>query len=76
MTIAELNGTPIYIATKTIQIRKHRKKRINKKWRKKYGVIEYNMMPHGEVFFDEVNRVLHMTRRTYDKLIAEIRGKK
>ena len=42
-------GHPIYIATKEIQRRKHHKKRINKKWRKRYGVIEYDLMPHGQV---------------------------
>lgn len=67
-----LNGMPIYIATKRIQKRKHHKKRINKKWQKRYGYYEYNMMPHGEVFFDEVNRVIHMTQKTYDELKVKL----
>lgn len=65
---ALLTGYPIYIATKEVQCRKHPKKRINKKWRKRYGVIEYNSMPHGEVFFDEIDRVFYMTKKTLQKL--------
>ena len=66
-----LTGYPIYIATKEVQRRKHHKKRINKKWRKRYGVIEYNSMPHGEVFFNEIDRVFYMTKKTYNKLKKE-----
>lgn len=65
---ALLTGYPIYIATKEIQRRKHHKKRINKKWRKRYGVIEYNLMPQGEVFFNETDRVFYMTKKTFTKL--------
>ena len=63
-----LTGYPIHIATKEIQRRKHHKKRINKKWRKKYGVIEYNSMPHGEIIFNEIDRVLYMTKKTLQEL--------
>ena len=65
---ALLTGYPIYITTKEIQRRKHHKKRINKKWRKRYGVIEYNLMPHGEIFFNEIDRVFYMTKKTLQKL--------
>lgn len=64
---ALLTGYPIYIATKEIQRRKHPKKRINKKWRKRYGVIELNSMPHGEVIMMN-NGVIWMTKRTYQEL--------
>ena len=64
-----LIGYPIYIATKEIQIRKHHKKRINKKWRKRYGTIELNSMPHGEVIMMD-NGVLWMTKRTFQELVA------
>lgn len=63
---------PIYIATKRVQMRKHHKKRINKKWQKRYRYIEFNMMPHGAVFFDEINRVIHMTQKTYDELKVKL----
>lgn len=65
---ALLKGYPIYIATKEVQHRKHHKKRINKKWRKRYGVIEYNSMPHGEIIFNEVDRVFYMTKKTLQEL--------
>lgn len=65
---ALLTGYPIYIVTKEIQRRKHHNKRINKKWRKRYGVIEYNSMPHGEVLFNEIDRVFYMTKKTYIEL--------
>ena len=65
---ALLTGYPIYIATKEVQRRKHSKKRINKKWRKRYGVIEYNSMPHGEIIFNEIDRVFYMTKKTLQEL--------
>ena len=68
-----LSGYTIYIATKEVQRRKHRKKRINKKWRKRYGVIELNYMPDGEVVMMD-NGVLWMTKKTYieiRKLMSE-----
>ena len=61
-------GIPVFIATKEYQRRKHHKKRINKKWRKRYGVIEYNSMPHGQVVFNEVDRVLYMTKKTFEEV--------
>jgi len=60
-------GHPIYIATKQWQRRKHRKKRINKKWLKRYGFYELNMMPHGEVMMMD-DGVIYMTKRTYQEL--------
>lgn len=64
---ALLRGYPIYIATKEIQRRKHHKKRINKKWRKRYGMIELNSMPHGEVVMMD-NGIIWMTKRTFERL--------
>ena len=68
---ALMMGYPIYIATKKVQCRHHKKKRINKKWRKRYGVIEYNLMPHGEVIFNEIDRAFYMTKKT----LQELQGK-
>lgn len=64
---ALLTGYPIYIATKSIQKRKHHKKRINKKWQKRYGYYEINMMPHGEVVMMD-NGVIWMTKRTFEQI--------
>lgn len=66
--IEQLLGHPIYIATKKIQRRKHRKARINKKWQKRYGYYEYNMMPHGEIYVMERSGVMWMTEKTYREL--------
>ena len=64
---ALLTGYPIYIATKEIQRRKHHKKRINKKWRKRYGTIELNSMPHEKIVIMD-NGVIWMTKRTFENL--------
>lgn len=58
------NGIPIYIATKRFQRRKHRKKRINKKWAKRYGFDEINYMPHGQAVM--IDGVLWMTYRDFE----------
>ena len=70
-------GYPIYIATKEIQVRKHHKKRINKKWQKRYGYFEINMMPHNDVVMTD-DGVLYMTKKTYQRLkeITEKENKK
>ena len=67
---ALLTGYPIYFATKEIQRRKHKKKRINKKWAKRYGYIEINMMPHNSVVMMD-NGIIWMTKKTYRELIQE-----
>ena len=64
---ALLIGYPIYFATKEIQRRKHHKKRINKKWAKRYGYIEINIMPHNSVVMMN-NGVIWMTKQTYNSL--------
>ena len=64
--IEQLLGYPIYIATKKHQRRKHHKKRINKKWQKRYGYYEYNMMPHGQVMM--MDGAIYMTEKTYREL--------
>ncbi len=47
------------------QVRKHKKKRINKKWLKRYGTY-CEMLDPGEVVL--VDGQLLMSRRTYNKL--------
>ena len=65
-------GHPIYIATKEWQKRKHRKKRINKKWMKRYGTWEMNMMPNNEVVMMD-NGVIWMTKKTFEQFKKLIR---
>lgn len=67
-----LTGYPIYIATQVYQRRKHHKKRINKKWRKRYGVIELNTMPHGQAIMTDDG--IWMTKRTFEKLKKLVGG--
>ena len=73
-TIGFYEGIPVFIATREYQRRKHHKKRINKKWRKRYGVVEYNSMPHGQVIYAEGDRVMYMTRKTFEalKIVADM----
>jgi hypothetical protein len=66
-----LYGHPIYIATIELQRRKHRKKRINKKWLKRYGYEECDLMPHGQIMAMD-NGTLWMTKRTYQRLKKQI----
>ena len=70
-----LTGYPIFLATKEIQRRKHHKKRINKKWLKRYGVIELDSMPHGQVAMMD-NGVILMTKRTFESLKKSIGRKR
>lgn len=59
-------GYTVRIATKEYQRRRHHKKRINKKWRKKYGLIEVNLMPDGQVI--KLNDELWMTKKTFQEV--------
>ena len=71
-------GHPVYIATKEGQKRKHRKKRINKKWLKRYGCYESNMIAHDQVVIMN-DGTIWMTKKTWEKLrkgLAEQRGSK
>lgn len=63
---ALLTGYPVYIATKEIRRRKHHKKRIDKKWQKKYGFIEINSMPHGQVVM--MDGAIWMTKKTFEQI--------
>ena len=65
-------GYPIRIATKKRQCRKHHKKRINKKWQKRYGFYEYDIMPHGKMML--IDGVLYMTEKTFNELNDLVRG--
>lgn len=67
-------GYPVYIATKTFQKRKHKKKRINKKWLKRYGCYELNYMPHNQIVL--IEDCIHMTKRTWEKLQEKPKRKK
>lgn len=62
-----LNGTPIMItASIKKQNRIHRKKRINKKWAKRYGYAYYDILEDGKVVM--IDGVMYMNRKTHDAL--------
>lgn len=62
-----LNGKKVIISnciTKEVQCRKHKKKRINKKWLKKYG---YKRVPDNNTMY-MVNDTIIMTQKCFDKI--------
>lgn len=63
-----LNGIDIIVTTKYVQNRKHKKKRINKKWAKKYGYSEINVQQDGEILFDKEKRVIYCTHNDFQKI--------
>ena len=63
-----LNGIDIIVTTKYVQNRKHKKKRINKKWAKKYGYSEINVQQDGEILFDREKRVIYCTHNDFQKI--------
>ena len=70
-----LYGMEIMISnsiTKEVRARKHKKRRIDKKWLKKYG---YKHIPDNNTIL-RVGNVLYMTQRCYDKIKdkLDIRG--
>ena len=65
------SGFPIYFATKKCQRRKHHKKRINKKWQKRYGFHEYNFLPHGQTVM--IDGKIWMTEKTFRGLWEKVK---
>lgn len=69
--INHINGTPIIIVpTRKIQNRTHKKKRINKKWAKRYGFIVFETLKNGETFM--MDGKLYMNQHTYTQLKTSI----
>lgn len=64
------NGTPIVITnaiTKKVRSRTHQKKRIDKKWLKRYGYKD--VTDHSKTLL--VNGTLYMSQKIYDRLKEE-----
>lgn len=53
----------------TVQVRTHKKRRINKKWRKRYGL---KWVEESENKIYAVGTTMFMTQATYDKIKAGI----
>lgn len=62
-----LGTAPIIIVpTRKIQNITHKKKRINKKWAKRYGFTIYELINNGETIM--MNGTLYMNQYTYEAL--------
>ena len=60
-------GIPIIVVPDSKkQNRTHRKKRINKKWAKRYGFAEYNSIENDNVI--ALDGKMYMNQRTYYKM--------
>lgn len=69
-----LNGYEVIAAewcADTVQAKKHRKKRINKKWKKRYGM---KTVPWKDVFVIKEERKMIMHQDTLELLKKEIKG--
>ena len=64
-----LGGYSVVITTKTVQRRRHKKKRINKKWRKRYGCIVRDVQDRGDTLMDHENKIIYMSQATYCDLV-------
>ena len=62
-----ISGTPIIIVpTRKIQNRTHKKKRINKKWAKRYGFTIYERLKNSEIYM--MDGKLYMNQHTHEIL--------
>ncbi len=71
--IESLNGMSVFITnmiTKDVQARKHRKKRINKKWIKRYGM----KIVEDDSKIIATKEMLFMTRKCFQRLNKEIQN--
>ena len=65
--LSQFNSVPIIVVpTHKRQNRTHKKKRINKKWEKRYGFTEYNTIEDGQVI--NINGSLYMNAKTASML--------
>lgn len=67
-----MNGYDIIVTTKKYQVRTHKKKRINKKWAKRYGFMFFDIQEKGQAVI--VGSKIYMTQRDYDELIKEMKN--
>ena len=65
--VGMLYGMQVVISdkiTKEVRARKHKKRRIDKKWMKRYG---YKSVPDDERLF-HIGNALYMTQKCYEKV--------
>lgn len=65
-------GIPVvFVKTEGEQIRKHHKKRINKKWKKRYGCHSGTALPDGKIMLVDIpgaSKMIMMTKNTLKML--------
>lgn len=75
--LRNLNGLNIIVVPDSLrQNRTHKRKRINKKWAKRYGFSRYNTLEDGKVVQSVLDKTLYMNPRTYNDLQTGIKETK
>ena len=71
MSTVLLNGMPVVITPGSkMQNRTHKKKRINKKWAKRYGYTDSNVLEDGKII--QFGNMLYMNQKTHESLLKTI----
>ena len=70
MDLRSFSGANIIVVPDSLQQnRTHKRKRINKKWAKRYGFSRYNVLEDGKIIQSVLDKTLYMNPRTYDDLL-------
>lgn len=62
----------IIITTRQIQTRRHKKRRIDKKWKKRYGIV-IEVQEVGRPVYVPESDTIYMTQTDYDRLYRRTR---
>ena len=66
-----MGGYNVIVTTTNVQRRRHKKKRINKKWIKRYGYITKDWQKRGETIVDQVHMTMYLNQATsHDQISA------
>ena len=69
MDLRSFSGANIIVVPDNLrQNRTHKRKRINKKWAKRYGFSRYNTLEDGKIVQSVFDKTLYMNPRTYNDL--------
>ena len=70
MDLRSFSGANIIVVPDRLQQnRTHKRKRINKKWAKRYGFSRYNALDDGKILQSVLDKTIYMNPRTYDDLL-------
>ena len=70
-----MGGYTVIVTTTYVQRRRHKKKRINKKWIKRYGYIIKDWQKRGETVVDQEHMTIYMNQTTYNDLINALKNR-